>query len=317
MSGVTMGPELTIVVPCRNEAANLKELTERLETALSGLAVYQVVVVDDGSTDGTWTVATELGTAGAPVSVIRLSRAFGKESAILAGLAEASTELVAIMDGDLQHPPEVLAEMLRVQSSTGADQVVGVRARSGEGRVRSIFSGAYAKALSRVSEVPLPVGQGDFRVTTRRVVQSVLDLTEVNRFNRGLFAWVGFPTVEVEYVDSERSEGRSRWSPAQLVGYGLDGLLSFSPKPLRFLIGVGALSMALFLAYIVVVFVRTVVLGVETPGYATLIAAVFFVAGMQAFSAGLLGEYLGRIFLEVKHRPAYVVMERHGRGQQA
>jgi glycosyltransferase involved in cell wall biosynthesis len=311
---MSVAPDLTIVVPCRNEAANLRELTGRLKSALAGLVVYRIVVVDDGSTDGTWEVASDLGAAGAPVSVIRLSRAFGKESAILAGLEEASTDLVAIMDGDLQHPPEVLAEMLRVQSSTGADQVVGVRARSGEGRVRSVFSRAYANALSRVSDVPLPVGHGDFRVTTRRVVQAVLNLTEVNRFNRGLFAWVGFPSVEVEYDDSERSAGASRWSPGQLVGYGLDGLLSFSAKPLRFLIGVGIMSMALFLVYIAVVIVRIVVLGVETPGYATLIAAVFFVAGMQAFSAGLLGEYLGRIFLEVKHRPVHVVMERHDGG---
>jgi glycosyltransferase involved in cell wall biosynthesis len=317
VSCVSAAPELTIVVPCRNEAANLQDLVERLHRALAGASPYRVVVVDDGSTDGTWEVAAQLGAGGAPISVIRLSRPFGKESAILAGLAEASTELVAIMDGDLQHPPEVLAEMLRVQAVTGADQVVGVRARSGEGRVRSVFSRTYARALSRVSDVPLSPGEGDFRVATRRVVEAVLNLTEVNRFNRGLFAWVGFSSVQVDYADAERSAGPSRWGSGQLVGYGLDGLLSFSPKPLRFLIGLGTLSMAIFLAYIVIVIVRIVILGVETPGYATLIAAVFFVAGMQAFSAGLLGEYLGRIFLEVKNRPAYVVMERHVGGRQA
>jgi glycosyltransferase involved in cell wall biosynthesis len=309
---------LSVVVPCRNEERNLPELLRRIESALEAKASsLQIVVVDDGSTDATATLAVEASLGHAEVMCLRLSRHFGKEAALCAGLQMATGDLVALMDGDLQHPPEVLAEMVDVLTSTGVDQVVGVRSRDGESRLRRWTSRIYARALSGVSDVPLAQGQGDFRVVTRRVVAAVSKLTEANRFNRGLFAWVGFPTVQFEYADSARKVGPSRWTPGQLLGYGIDGLLSFSPRPLRFLMLLGASLMAVFFAYLLIVILRVLIFGVDAPGYATLIAAVFFVGGMQAFSAGLLGEYLGRIFLEVKRRPLYVVMdEANTRGEQ-
>ena len=175
--------------------------------------------------------------------------------------------------------------------------------------MRRWASRRYAAILSHTSEVDIPGGNGDFRVVTRRVRDAVVGLTEANRFNRGLFAWVGFPTECYRYEDHARTDARSRWRPSQLVGYGLDGVLSFSARPLRFLIFLGAVFMAMFFAYVVVVVARVLLFGIDAPGYATLIAAVFFVGGMQAFSAGLLGEYLGRIFLEVKRRPAFVIRD--------
>ena len=273
----------------------------------------RIVIVDDGSVDGTAPDVTAMARIDPSIKLISFSRSFGKEAALLAGLREATTPLVALMDGDLQHPPEVLLEMVLLQRETGVDQVVGVRARSGEGPLRKLLSRAYARVLASVSDFPLAPGQGDFRVVTSRVVEAVISMSEVNRFNRGLFAWVGFPTLQVEYSDKQRGEGKSRWSPGQLLGYGLDGLLSFSPKPLRFLIVVGAVSMGIFFVYVIIVIVRVLIFGVDTPGYPTLIAAVFFVGGMQAFSIGLLGEYLGRIFLEVKRRPTYIVMDSQDR----
>lgn len=301
---------LSIVIPCKDEAANIAVLIDLIREHVSGLVSdLSIIVVDDGSTDGTQGVVANKAAQYGGITCISLSRSFGKEAALLAGLQEADGDLVALMDGDLQHPPAVLAELLSVQRATGADQVVGVRSRSGESGPRKLLSRVFARSLAAVSEFPLPQGQGDFRIVTARVRKAVLALTETTRFNRGIFAWVGFPTIEVEYTDERREQGGSRWTAVQLLGYGLDGLLSFSARPLRFLIGLGIALMALFFVYVVIVVVRVAVLGVETPGYATLIAAVFFVGGMQALSVGVLGEYLGRIFIEVKRRPHFVVKE--------
>lgn len=301
---------LSVVIPCRNEGTNLVELVTRIARAGEMCPhPLEIIVVDDGSSDDSAAVLADLSGRNPQLRVLRLSRNFGKESALLAGLQAACGGVVAIMDGDLQHPPEVLFEMVHALDESGVDQVVGVRSRSGESGGRKFASRVYGRLLAAVTDVPLSRGQGDFRVVTRRVVDAVLSLTEANRFNRGLFAWVGFPTIEFEYDDPSRTVGPSRWTPVQLLGYGLDGLLSFSPRPLRFLVVLGTALMGVFLAYVAVVIIRVIIFGVDSPGYATLIAAVFFVGGMQAFSAGLLGEYLGRIFLEVKKRPHFVVME--------
>lgn len=305
---------LSVVVPSRDEAANLPALMERLDAALRpAVASFEVIVVDDGSTDGSPRLLAELSTRHPELRWVRLSRNFGKEAAIFAGLETAHGDLVAVIDGDLQHPPEALPEMLAVMHESGADQVVGVRSRAGESGFRRMLSRSYGSILARFSDVEVPPGYGDFRIFTKRVRDAVIGLSESTRFNRGLFAWVGFPTVAYNFTDAARSGARSRWKPSQLVGYGLDGMLSFSARPLRFLIVIGSITMALFLLYVIGVIVRAFLFGVETPGYVTLIAAVFFVGGMQAFSVGMLGEYLGRIFLEVKNRPVYVAMETGGR----
>lgn len=309
---------LSVVVPARNEAPSIPELLRRLDGALSGaVSSFEVIVVDDGSTDDTRLVLAELAGDYPGLRWVRLSRNFGKEAAIVAGLKAAHGDRIAIIDGDLQHPPEVLPEMLALLAETGSDQVVGVRSRAGESRARRRLSRAYGWILSRFSDVEVPPGYGDFRVVTRRVRDAVVNLSETTRFNRGLFAWVGFPTVPYNFTDAARVGERSRWRPSQLVGYGLDGMLSFSARPLRFLMVIGTISMGLFLAYVIAVIVRVLLFGIETPGYVTLIAAVFFIGGMQAFSAGMLGEYLGRIFLEVKQRPLYVTMETGGSPDQS
>lgn len=304
---------LSVVVPACNEAPNLPELLRRLEAALRGaVASFEVVVVDDGSTDDTRAVLAGLANLYPGLRWVCLSRNFGKESAIVAGLKAAHGDRIAVIDGDLQHPPEVLPEMLRLLDETHSDQVVGVRSRAGESTARRRLSRAYGWILARFSDVEVPAGYGDFRIVTRRVRDAVIGLSESTRFNRGLFAWVGFPTVSYNFTDAARVGEPSRWRPSQLVGYGLDGMLSFSARPLRFLMVIGTISMGLFLAYVLAVIVRALLFGIETPGYVTLIAAVFFIGGMQAFSAGMLGEYLGRIFLEVKRRPLYVAMETGG-----
>jgi glycosyltransferase involved in cell wall biosynthesis len=304
---------LSVVVPCRDEARSLPELIPRIHDSLRDVvSSLEIIVIDDGSKDETAEILVRIAADYPELRWVRLSRNFGKEAAILAGLEAAHGGLIAVIDGDLQQPPEVLAEMVSLREETGADQVVGVRSRAGESRFRRWTSRKYGALLGSVSDVDLPGGYGDFRLVTRRVRDAVVSLPEATRFSRGIFAWVGFPTVAVRYADVERTGASSRWTPTQLMGYGLDGILSFSSRPLRFLIVLGAVFMGLFFVYVLVVVARVVLFGIDAPGYATLIAAVFFVGGMQAFSAGMLGEYLGRIFLEVKKRPAYVVMESGG-----
>ena len=311
---MTTAVGVSVVVPCRNEAENVRVLVSRVRVALDAAAVgdggYEIVVVDDGSSDDTLAVLREESAHDPRVRYVSLSRGFGKESAVLAGLREARGDVVVLMDGDLQHPPEVLPEMLDMLRSTGCDQVVGVRDRTGETRLRRLASRGYHSIASRNTGVALRPGHGDFRAVTRRVVEAVLSMGEVNRFSRGLFAWVGFDIRELPYSDAERLHGSSRWSISGLLGYGLDGLFSFNERPLRIMVHLGWWAVVVFLLYVAYIVVSVAFFGIETPGYVTLVASIFFFGGLQLLSIGLLGEYLGRIYLEVKDRPPYVVLER-------
>lgn len=304
-----MSVPVSVVVPCRNEGPNLPLLLERLRACLVD-EDYEVLVVDDGSDDDSLSVLRREHAADPRIRYVSLSRGFGKESAIVAGLAESRGDVVVLMDGDLQHPPETVPLLLSTLRRTGCDQVVGVRDRSGETAVRRSASRLYHSIASRNTGVALRTGHGDFRAVTRRVVDAVLSMTEVNRFNRGLFAWVGFDIREIPYQDAARLHGASRWSISGLLGYGLDGLFSFNERPLRIMVHLGWWAVLVFLLYVLYIIISVAFFGIETPGYVTLIASIFFFGGLQLLSIGLLGEYLGRIYLEVKERPAYVVLER-------
>jgi glycosyltransferase involved in cell wall biosynthesis len=313
---VTVPVAVSVVVPCRNEAANVPVLVSRVRSALEtdasviGGATYEIVLVDDGSTDGTLAALRSESRVDPRVRYVSLSRGFGKESAMLAGLRESRGDIVVLMDGDLQHPPELVPQMLDLLRSSGCDQVVGVRDRTGETRLRRMASRGYHAIASRNTGVALRPGHGDFRAVTRRVVDAVLSMGEVNRFSRGLFAWVGFDIRELPYTDAARLNGSSGWSLSGLLGYGLDGLFSFNERPLRIMVHLGWWAVVVFLLYVAYIVVSVAAFGIETPGYVTLVASIFFFGGLQLLSIGLLGEYLGRIYLEVKDRPPYVVLER-------
>jgi len=305
-----MRTTLSVVVPCRDEAATLEQLVRRVLAAVSATDPHvEIVVVDDGSTDTTLLELRRLAAAEPALRYLSFSRGFGKEAAVIAGLREARGDVVVLMDGDLQHPPEVITELVATLRDTGADQVVGVRDRSGESAVRQALSRAFHSVAAHNTDVTLRPGHGDFRAVTRRVVDAVLAMHEVNRFNRGLFSWVGFDIREVAFTDATRSHGKSRWTTSGLLGYGVGGLLSFNERPLRIMVHLGWIAVLVFFAYVAYVLVTVVAFGIETPGYVTLIASIFFFGGLQLLSIGLLGEYLGRIYMEVKARPAYVLME--------
>ncbi|MEU5219114.1 glycosyltransferase family 2 protein [Streptomyces sp. NPDC020807] len=301
---------LSIVVPCFNEDAVLTRFHSRVSDELARLdGEFELVYVDDGSRDRTLPLLRELAAADpGRVRFVSFSRNFGKEAAMLAGLRHAVGDAVVIMDADLQHPPELVHRMVALHAE-GYDQVVARRTRDGDRVTRTLTARLYYWAVNRLVDVELVDGVGDFRLLSRRTVDALLGLGEYNRFSKGLFAWVGFRTTTFAYENAVREQGRSKWSFGKLLNYGLDGLLSFNNKPLRAAVYLGLLLVALAAGYAAWIVGDALVNGVDTPGYVTLLVAVTALAGVQMVMVGLIGEYVGRIYYEVKRRPHYLVGE--------
>ncbi|MGW3213752.1 glycosyltransferase [Streptomyces parvus] len=303
------GLQLSVVVPCFDEA----EVIESFHAALLGVLdplgeSFEICYVDDGSRDRTRPLLNAIAARDPRVHYTAFSRNFGKEAAMLAGLRMSRGAAVVIMDADLQHPPELIPRMLELHRH-GYDQVIPRRDRTGEGMIRSTLSHTYYALVRRCMDVELIDGSGDFRLLSRRAVESVLSLPESNRFSKGIFSWIGFDTVTFRYRNSERVAGRSKWGSKRLLNYGIDGLLSFNNRPLRLAIYTGFWVFVSALAYALWTVVRVVLHGVDTPGYATLLIAVVALSGIQLVTLGVIGEYVGRIYHEAKHRPPYVVRE--------
>ncbi|MFF4688814.1 glycosyltransferase family 2 protein [Streptomyces sp. NPDC001307] len=301
---------ISIVAPCYNEEDVLERFHEKIQSVAEELLPLghdmEFVYVDDGSRDRTLAVLKHLADLDARVRYVSFSRNFGKEAALLAGLRHASGDSVIVMDADLQHPPELIRRMVRLREE-GHDQVIARRSRTGDGLARTLAARLYYRLVNRLVDVELVDGVGDFRLLSRRVVDAVLALTEYNRFSKGLFAWVGFPSTTFEYENAAREAGNSSWNLRGLLNYGIDGLLSFNNRPLRaaLWLGMGLLLCAgLYTAWIVG---AALINGVQTPGYVTIITAVTALAGVQMVMLGVIGEYTGRIYYEVKGRPHFLV----------
>ena len=302
--------DLSVVVPCYNESAVLDRLVAALVPVLQRTGrSFEVLLVDDGSSDDTLERMRALNAAQPAVRYLALSRNFGKEGAMLAGLSEASGDAVAIMDGDLQHPPELLPAMLELVDA-GFEQVVARRNRAGDPWLRTLASKAYYRMVNRFIDVRLEDGAGDFRLLSRPVVDAVLALEESNRFSKGLFAWVGFRTTYLDYQNAARAGGESKWKLRSLFNYGIDSVISFNSKPLRMAIHLGIAVSLIAVVYGLVVAIEAIVHGNPVPGYVTTICAVVGLGGVQMIMLGVIGEYLGRIYLEVKGRPSFLVKER-------
>ncbi|AWT42063.1 MULTISPECIES: glycosyltransferase family 2 protein [Streptomyces] len=301
---------ISIVAPCYNEEDVVGRFHDRVREVAEELLPLghdmEFVYVDDGSRDRTLAVLKQLAEDDTRVRYVSFSRNFGKEAALLAGLRHATGDAVVVMDADLQHPPELIPRMVELREQ-GHDQVLARRTRTGDGMARTLTARLYYRIVNRLVDVELVDGVGDFRLLSRRVVDAVLGLTEYNRFSKGLFAWVGFPTTTFEYENAVREHGRSSWSLRSLLDYGLDGLLSFNNRPLRaaLYLGLGLLLCAgVYTAWIVT---AALLHGVDTPGYVTIITAVTALAGVQMIMLGVIGEYTGRIYYEVKRRPHFLV----------
>lgn len=305
----TRSRRLSVVVPCFNEEQGLAQLHATLLEVLPTVADdFEVLLVDDGSSDGTLAEMRRISALSPQFRYLALSRNFGKEAAMLAGLSEASGHAVAIMDADLQHPPQLLGAML-TKLDEGHDQVVARRTRDGDGRARTLVSRLYYRLINRMVEVDLKDGVGDFRVLSHRAVRALLSLGEYNRFSKGLFSWIGFDTAIVDYDNVARQHGSSKWSFGSLLNYGIDGVVSFNNRPLRIAIYLGVLVTVLAFLYAGYVAVDVIFTGVDAPGYATLMVGIAGLGGIQLLFLGVIGEYLGRIYYETKRRPHFLVKE--------
>ena len=310
-------PLLSAVVPFLDEAGNLPQLISRLEQVLSSLQLdWELVLVDDGSRDdGVEVAKRELQLRpGLQATVLSLSRNFGKEAALTAGLAAARGDVVVPLDADLQDPPELIGPMLE-HWREGFDVVYAVRRRrNGEGRIKRLTAFGFYRLMGRLSETAIPADTGDFRLMDRCVVEALAQLPERSRFMKGLFAWVGFSQTALYYDRDARTCGSSGWNYWRLWNLALDGITAFSRVPLQ-LLSVGGVAIAtVALLYGLWMVLRTLVIGVDLPGYASLMTAVLLLGGLQLIALGVLGEYLGRVFEEVKARPLYLVRERWAQG---
>jgi glycosyltransferase involved in cell wall biosynthesis len=299
---------ISVIIPVLDEADNIPALVERLIPILDRLdARWEIVFVDDGSSDATLAAVQRLNAADPRIVAVSLSRNFGKDIAIAAGLKYARGDAAVIMDADLQHPPELVQQFV-AHWRAGYQMVYGQRRdRGGEGPLRRILSRTFYKLFNALTRTDIPEGAGDFRLLDRRAIDAMNRLGEVSRFNKGLFSWIGFRSIGVPYCVAERAHGTSRWSFRTLGRFALDGLTSFSTLPLRIwsLLGL-AISLTAF-GYALAFLVRTLFLGAEIPGFPTLIISVMFFAGAQLISLGVIGEYLGRVYEEVKSRPLFIV----------
>jgi len=306
-------PELSIVVPVHNEADNLPLLVERLKVVLAGeVTSWELLCIDDGSSDGTLSVLKLLNASDPRINAVSFSRNFGKEIAIAAGLDHARGDAVVIMDADLQHPPEVIPIFL-AKWREGFLNIYGQRAsREGESAVKRSFAKAFYRLFASFGETELPEGAGDFRLLDRKVVDALRALPERARFSKGLYAWVGFPSIGVRFEVADRQHGETKFRFGKLFSFAFDGLSSFSTVPLKIATWAGVV-IAIIAAFSALFFMlRTLLFGTDLPGFPSLIVSIMFFSGIQLISLGMIGEYVGRIFAEVKRRPLYLIGERVG-----
>ncbi len=310
--------ELSLVVPMYNEAAVLDAFFARVVPILAAATPrYEVIGVDDGSTDGTLARLCALHLANRRIKVVALSRNFGKEAALSAGLDFARGAAVIPIDADLQDPPELIADL--VAAWRQGYQVVLARRidRGGDSLPKRLSAHLFYRLINRLSEVPIPADVGDFRLLDRRVVEALRQMPERMRFMKGLFAWAGFRQTTIDYRRPARAAGHSKWGYWRLWNLALGGITSFSLAPLRVWTYVGMTTAALGLLYLGYILTRTLLEGVDVPGYASLVSILLLSSGLNMIGLGILGEYLGRVFMEVKQRPLYLVAETVGFGADA
>lgn len=313
-SARTKLPRLSCVIPCYNEAANLRLLLPILGQQLKGCsAEWEVILVNDGSRDDTSAVFDEW-TRQPGIRAIEFSRNFGKEAALTAGLQAANGDVVVLMDADMQHPPKLVADMVQ-QWQSGADVVYALRAnRDDESLFKQLGTRAFYRLINAKSRFQVPPDAGDFRLMDRSVVDALLALPERNRFMKGLYAWVGFKSVAIPYEPAERAVGTTNYNALKLIAFSIDGLTAFTTWPLRVASITGMVMALIAFLYGIFVTIEYLIYGNAVSGWTTIVVALMFFVGLQLISLGILGEYIARIFEEVKNRPLYVVRRALGQG---
>jgi polyisoprenyl-phosphate glycosyltransferase len=309
--------EISVIIPFYNESSGIEYLFARLIPVLQQLNNnYEIVCINDGSTDDTFEKLVEFNQQDPTIKIVNLSRNFGKEIALTAGIDYASGAAVIPLDADLQDPPELITQLI-AKWREGYDVVYAVRrSRQGETWLKRVSAMAFYRILSSMSQVPIPANTGDFRLLDRRVVEAIKKLPERTRFMKGLFAWVGYKQTSVFFNREPRHAGKTTWNYWQLWNFALDGIISFSFLPLKVWSYVGFSISLISLVYALMLVVRTLIFGVDVPGYASLMVAILFLGGIQLITLGVLGEYLGRVYEEVKGRPLYFVRSEYGFSDQ-
>lgn len=309
--------KLSLVVPCYNEEASVKRFFDEVNKVFENkVENFEFVFVNDGSKDGTYPELKKLYKENptSNIQVLTFSRNFGKEAAIYAGLSNAKGDMVCIIDADLQQRPEVVLEMLgEIEKDDSLDCVAAYQENRKESKTLSGFKSAFYKVINKITDVDFVNGASDFRLLKRTMVDAILEMTEYHRFSKGIFSWVGFNTKYIPYTVEERQFGETKWSYGKLFKYAFDGIISFSTFPLKLATGVGLVTAFASIIYLFVVVLQKLIFGIDVPGYATIVVLVLFLGGMQLFCLGILGEYLSKIYVQVKNRPIYILKEHLGK----
>ena len=299
--------KISIVVPCYNEEEAIPIFCEEIENRLSDFN-YEVIFVDDGSNDNTLKVIKEK--KNSFIRYISLSRNFGKEAAMFAGLQKANGEYVVVMDVDLQDPPRLIPDMYKILQDEDFDCVRTRRTtRKGEPPVRSFFANMFYKLINKFSKVKIVNGARDFIMMKKSMVDAILSLPEYNRFSKGLFSWVGFKTKWLEYENEKRSAGQTKWSFWKLFLYSIEGIVAFTTAPLAIATFMGLLFCLISLLLIIFIFIKTIIWGDPTSGWPSMVCIMSLIGGIQLFCLGIIGEYISKIYLESKNRPIYIIRE--------
>ena len=309
------GKRLTIVVPMHDEAEVLDPLFDRLDAVAPTLGLeLEILCVDDGSRDATLARLRDRAASDPRLKVLALTRNFGKEAALTAGIDAATGDLLVPVDADLQDPPELIGEFLKLWEQ-GYDVVYGVRVdRRADTAAKRLTAGLFYRLFNLIADRPIPPSTGDFRLMDREVVEALKALPERNRFMKGLFAWVGFRQIGVPYARPERAAGQTSWRYLNLFRFAIDGITSFTTLPLRVWSLIGGASAVVAILWALVIVLRVLILGIDVPGYASLMVALLFGFALQMVALGVMGEYIGRLYEEAKGRPIYLVREKVGFG---
>ena len=307
-----MQPFISIIAPCYNEEDVIDIFLEKIFTVLKKLGKsYEIVFVNDGSRDNTLEILKQKAKEYDAVRVISLSRNFGKEAALSAGLDMAHGEVVVPIDVDLQDPPELILDFVK-KYEEGYDVVVGKRVdRTTDSTAKRVSAETFYKLHNKISDIEIPHNVGDYRLMSRRVVEELKKLPETQRFMKGIFAWLGFKTAVVEYKRESRVAGETSFNGWKLWNFALDGITSFSTAPLRIWLYIGMVLAFISFVYGSWIVLKTLIFGVDSPGYASMITIVLFLGGIQLMGIGILGEYIGRIYIESKNRPVYIIEDEY------
>ena len=304
--------KLSLVVPCYNEAENVQLFHDAVVAAFDGCGYdYEIVFVDDGSRDATLHNLKKIhNNEATPTKIVSLSRNFGKESAIYAGIEHAVGDYISLIDADLQQRPEIVRSMVSIlDEKPQYDVVAAYQDRRGEGRVLSFFKRSFYSVINKMSDVKLRSDASDFRTFRRSVAESLLQMGEYHRFSKGIFAWVGYSTHYIPYTACQRAAGTTKWNFRKLMNYAIDGIIGFSIRPLRLATYLGSMTAVAALIYLLIVVLQKLLVGIDVPGYASIIVLILLLGSMQLFCIGIIGEYVGRTFEQSKQRPIYLAKE--------